>query len=199
MTPERLRELYGDVPETSQKKVIDHIDEHVRQFLAACPFIVLATSNGASLDLSPKGDPKGFLAVENSKTLILPDRPGNNRLDGMLNILTHPHVALLLLIPTVRETVRIQGRAEIIDDEDVTQRYAHNGRAPKTVMRIQVEKVMTHCGKSALRAGLWEPDTWPQERPVANQSEMLRDHTQMDIQVLSDTKVEERYRDALEK
>lgn len=197
MTPERLRELYGDVPEASAKKVIDHIDDHVRQFLAACPYIVLATSNGRSLDVSPKGDPAGFLAVENEKTLILPDRPGNNRLDGMLNILINPKVALLLLIPTVRETMRIKGTAEIHDDVELTQRYARNGRTPKTVLRIHVDKVMTHCGKSALRAGLWKPESWPAARPVANQSEMLRDHTQLDMEILTDTEIEQRYRDAL--
>ncbi|MEM6609307.1 MAG: MSMEG_1061 family FMN-dependent PPOX-type flavoprotein [Pseudomonadota bacterium] len=197
MTEDRLRELYGDAQASAQKKVIDHIDVHVRRFLEACPFAVLATSDGDSLDLSPKGDPPGFIVVEDTKTIVVPDRPGNNRLDGMLNILSHPRVALLLLIPTVRETVRINGTAKIVDDEDVTARHALNGRVPKTVLRIHVEEVMTHCGKSALRSGLWDPNSWPTERPVANQSEILRDHTMLDMEILSDAEIEKRYRSML--
>jgi len=115
----------------------------------------------------------------------------------MLNILAYPEVALLLIIPTVREILRIKGHAEILNDEALTRQYAQNGRSPKTVLRIHVREVMTHCGKSALRAGLWNPDTWPEERPVANQTEMLRDHTQMNVDILTDADSEKRYRDAL--
>ena len=198
MTPERLYELYGDAhPPAAAHKVIDHIDAHARQFLSACPFAVLATTNGTSLDASPKGDHAGFIAVEDERHLVIPDRPGNNRLDGMLNILAHPKVALILFIPGVRESMRINGRAEISDDPELCARHALNGRVPKTVLRITVEEVMSHCGKAAMRAGIWDPSTWPRERPIANLSEIVRDHSGMDIEILNETEIERRYREHL--
>lgn len=198
VTPERLHELYGDAhPPAAAHKVIDHLDGHARQFIAACPFAVLATSNGKTMDASPKGDHPGFIVVEDDKHLVVPDRPGNNRLDGMLNILAHPGVALILFIPGVRESMRINGRAEIHDDEALCASHALRGRVPKTVLRITVEEVMSHCGKAAMRAGLWDPSTWPQERPVASLSQIVRDHSGMNIEVLSETEIERRYREQL--
>jgi PPOX class probable FMN-dependent enzyme len=198
MTPERLHDLYGDAhPPAAAHKVIDHLDRHARQFIAACPFAVLATSNGVTMDASPKGDHPGFIAVEDDKHLILPDRPGNNRLDGMLNILSHPRVALLLLIPSVRESMRINGTAAIIDDEELCARHALRGRVPKTVLRIAVEEVMSHCGKAAMRAGLWDPASWPEERPVANLSQIVRDHSGLDVEVVDEAEIERRYRKQL--
>lgn len=195
MTPERLYELYGEAhPPAAAHKVIDHLDVHARQFIAACPFAVLATSNGVTMDASPKGDHPGFIAVEDDKHLVIPDRPGNNRLDGMLNILSHPRVALLLVIPSVRELMRINGTATIVDDEALCAQHALRGRTPRTVLRIFVEEVMSHCGKAVMRAGLWEPETWPKERPVANLSRIVRDHSGLDIEVVDETEMERRYR-----
>ena len=181
MTPDRLRELYGTASPRAAAKVIDHIDDHVRAFIAASPFAVLATTDGTSLDISPKGDPAGFVAVEDAHHLILPDRPGNNRLDGLMNILANPAVTLLFLIPTVAETMRVVGTASIHDDADLCERYAMNGRAPKTVTRIRVAEVFSHCGKAPIRAGLWKPETWPAERPVATLGQMVKDHAKMDM------------------
>lgn len=198
MTPERLYELYGDAhPPAAAHKVIDHLDKHARQFLAACPFAVLATSNGISLDASPKGDQPGFIHIEDDKHIIIPDRPGNNRLDGMLNILNHPKIALLLMIPNVRETMRINGAATIIDDPEICARHALRDRVPKTVLRIEVREVFSHCGKAVMRAGLWEPSSWPSERPIANLSQIVKDHSGMDIEILTETEIERRYREQL--
>lgn len=198
ITPERLYELYGDAhPPAAAHKVIDRVDRHAREFLAACPFAVLATSNGISIDASPKGDHPGFIKVEDEQHIVIPDRPGNNRLDGMLNILSHPKIALLLIIPNVRETMRINGSAEIIDNPEVCAKHALNGRVPKTVLRISVEEVFSHCGKATMRAGLWEPSKWPDERPIAVLSQIVKDHSGMDIQVLSETEMEKRYREQL--
>jgi hypothetical protein len=194
MTAERLKELYGEAhPPAAANKVIDHIDKHARQFIEACTFAVLATSNGNSIDASPKGDHAGFIAIEDEKHLVLPDRPGNNRLDGMLNILSHPKVGLLLFIPGVRESMRINGEAEIIDDPDICSSHALNGRTPKTVLRITVAEVMSHCGKAAMRAGLWTPETWPKVRPIANLSEIVRDHSGLNIEVLDEAGIEKEY------
>jgi PPOX class probable FMN-dependent enzyme len=176
MTRERLRALYGDPSPRAAAKVIDRLDAHCRAFIAQSTFMVLATSDGRGLDVSPKGDPAGFVRVEDDRRLIVPDRPGNNRLDGMMNILDNPQVALLFLIPTVAETLRINGRAEISEDPVLCDACAINGRSPRTVLRIEVREAFLHCGKAPLRAGLWKQDTWPAARPVATLNEIVRDH-----------------------
>lgn len=181
MTPERLRALYGSPSERAARKVIDHIDGHCRDFIGASTFLVLATTDGATLDVSPKGDPAGFVEIEDAKHLRLPDRPGNNRIDGLMNLLANPQVAMIFLIPTVAETLRVNGTAEITEDPAVTGRFEMQGRVPKTVTRIRVREVFTHCGKAPLRGGLWAPETWPKARPVATLGQMVKDHAGLDM------------------
>lgn len=181
MTEEKLRGLYGPPSPRAAAKEIDHLDAHCRAFIAAAPFLCLATSDGRALDVSPKGDPAGFVEVEDDSHLLIPDRPGNNRIDGLLNILRHPQVALLFLIPRVDETLRVNGTAEILDDPALCGRFAVKGRAPKTVLRIRAETVFLHCGKAPLRAGLWMPETWPGTRPVATLGQMIRDHAGVEM------------------
>ena len=197
MTPERLREIYGAVHERAAAKVIAEFDTHCRSFIAQSSFLVMATSDGQTLDISPKGDPAGFVTVESDTTLLLPDRPGNNRIDSLMNILAHPKVALLFLIPTVDETLRVNGTAEISEDPALCDQFQVNGRSPKTVVRITADEIYTHCGKAPLRAGLWKPDTWPSDRPVPTLLEMLRDHTQMPQKNTDQSAVDALYRDTL--
>ena len=193
MTEARLRELYGEATPRAAAKVIRTLDRHCREFIANSPFLVIATSDGETLDASPKGDPAGFVIVEDDTHLLLPDQPGNNRIDGMLNILRNPKVALLFLIPSVNETLRINGHATIHDDPELCERGALNGRAPKTVMRIAVEEIFVHCGKAPLRAGLWKPESWPASRPVATLNEIVRDHAQMEVGATDQAAVDEMY------
>ncbi len=190
MTPEKLRAIYGDVMPLAAAKEIDVFDSHCRQFIANCTFLLIATSNGKNLDLSPKGDPAGFVAVESDTTLLIPDRPGNNRLDGLMNILLCPQVALLFLIPSVDETLRVNGHAEIIDDHAICQQFEVRGKAPKTVTRVTAEQIFTHCGKAPLRGGLWKPETWSSKRPVATLLEMVRDHAEMPVDSTDQTAVD---------
>lgn len=197
MTPEKLRALYGSPSAIPSTKEIAAFDSHCRQFIASSTFLILATSDGQNLDVSPKGDPAGFVAVESDTTLLIPDRPGNNRIDGLMNILAHPKVALLFLIPSVDETLRVNGFAEILDDPAICARFAVNGRSPKTVLRVTAEQIFTHCGKASLRAGLWQPDTWPAKRPVGTLYEMLRDHTEAEMPATSQDSVDARYRETL--
>jgi PPOX class probable FMN-dependent enzyme len=198
MTPEKLREIYGDVSPLAAAKVISTFDTHCRQFIAHSTFLVLATSDGTNLDVSPKGDPAGFVTVESDKTLLLPDRPGNNRIDGLLNILAHPKVALIFMIPTVGETLRVNGTAEISDEDSLCDQFEVNGRRPKTVLRVTADEIFTHCGKAPMRAGFWKPETWPQDRPVPTLLEMLRDHTERDVGTTTDDAfIEARYRETL--
>lgn len=197
MTPEKLRELYGEVHQRAAAKVITSFDAHCRQFIEHSTFLVLATSDGHNLDISPKGDPAGFVTVESDTTLLLPDRPGNNRIDSLMNILAHPKVALLFLIPTVDETLRVNGTADIVDDPALCDQFQVNGRSPKTVLRITADEIYTHCGKAPMRSDLWRPETWPSERPVATLLEILRDHTAIPDEKTGQDVVEKLYRDTL--
>ena len=197
MTPEKLREIYGTPSPHADAKVITTFDTHCRQFIDHATFLVLATSDGTNLDVSPKGDPAGFVTVESDTTLLIPDRPGNNRIDGLLNILAHPQVALIFMIPSVDETLRVNGTAEISDDPALREQFQIKGRSPKTVLRITAQEIFTHCGKAPLRSGLWHPDTWPSERPVPSLYEMVRDHSELAVESTEQSYAEMRYRKTL--
>jgi PPOX class probable FMN-dependent enzyme len=174
--PAELRALYGDTHPRAAKKVIDRLDGHCRAFIAASPFVLIATSDGSRVDVSPKGDPAGSAVVEDERHLLIADRPGNNRIDGLLNVLKHPWVGTIFLIPGVRETLRVNGRATVHAEPELLDRCSMNGRRPITVLRIEVEEVFLHCAKALLRSRLWEPASWPAERPVPVMSDMIRDH-----------------------
>ncbi len=197
ITEERLREIYGDVNPRAAAKVIHSLDHHCRAFIANSTFLALATSNGEGLDVSPKGDPAGFVFIEDDNHLLIPDRPGNNRLDGMLNILKNPGVALLFMIPSVNETLRINGTATIHDDPALCDPCAIKDRRPKTVLRISIDEIFSHCGKAPLRAGLWKTDTWPQARPVATLNELIRDHAEVHVDSIEQSAVDEAYQKTL--
>jgi hypothetical protein len=192
-TETRLREIYGPPIPRSAAKVIGHLDGHCRAFIAASPFVLVATSNGSRLDVSPKGDRPGFVVVEDDRHLLIPDWPGNSRIDGMRNILAHAHVGLIFLIPAVRETLRINGTATIHDDPELLERCSLKGRLPLTVLRITVEEVFLHCAKALLRSKLWQPETWPEVRPVATMSEIMRDHSGIRDPTESDADMTARY------
>lgn len=196
MTEARLREIYGPPSDRAAAKEIDRFDRHCREFIAASPFLVLATTDGQTLDVSPKGDPAGFVAVEDDRHLLIPDRRGNNRLDGMVNLLRNPQVALIFLIPTVDETLRVNGTAEISEDTALRDRFSIRGQAPRTVLRIKADQIFTHCGKALLRAGLWRAATWPGARPVGTLGEMVRDHSGMTV-ATDQVEVDRLYRETL--
>jgi len=176
VSEEILRELYGEVSSVAAVKTISYLDENCLTFIDNSSFCVVATSDGFNLDVSPKGDPAGFIKVLDDKTLVIPDRPGNNRIDGLLNLLKHPKIGLLFLIPTVDETLRINGSAEIIIDSNFCKDFSLKGIAPKTVTKITVDEAFLHCGKAPMRAGLWDPKTWLNTRPVPNLYEMVKGH-----------------------
>jgi len=173
---EILRELYGEVSSVAADKTINYLDENCLTFIDNSTFCIVATSDGFNLDVSPKGDPAGFIKVLDDKTLVIPDRPGNNRIDGLLNLLKHPKIGLLFLIPAVDETLRINGSAEIVIDSNFCKDFSLKGKAPKTVTKITVDEAFLHCGKALMRAGLWNPKTWLNNRPVPNLYEMVKGH-----------------------
>lgn len=154
-----LARLYGTSPEAATRKEVDHVHPHYRALIEAAPFVVLATSGPGGLDASPRGDPAGFVVVENEKTLLLPDRRGNNRVDSLANILTDPRVALLFLIPGIGETLRVNGRADISIDPALLSRFAVGGREPRSVLVVHVQTVYFQCSRAIARSRLWEPGT----------------------------------------
>lgn len=156
-TTEELEQIYGVPAQPSVIKVVDHIHAAYRPFIEMSPFVALATCGLSGLDVSPRGDPAGFIHIEDEKTLLLPDRRGNNRIDSLKNILNDPRVALLFLIPGIGETLRVNGEAEISIEPDLLARFAVNGNKPRTVLRIKVESVFFQCSRAIIRAQLWDP------------------------------------------
>lgn len=154
-----LASLYGEVSQGARIKETDHLTEPYRAMIAAAPFAILATQGPLGPDLSPRGEAPGFVSVEDARRLLLPDRPGNNRLDSLRNILADPRVALLFLIPGIGETLRVMGRARIRADDGLRQRFAVNGRLPATVLEISVERAFVHCAKALVRSRLWDPQS----------------------------------------
>ena len=177
MSPEKLRSLYGSPSQRAVEKILPYLDNHCTQFIKNSSFLILGTTNEKSIDLSPKGDPKGFVKVIDKKILEIPDRPGNNRIDGLLNISINPKVALLFFITNVTETLRIQGTAEIISDKIVLDNHKIKNRLPKTVTRITIDTVGFHCGKALIRSELWQPEKWAKDRPIESLYNIIEDQT----------------------
>jgi uncharacterized protein len=155
-TADELATHYGRPTERVLKKELDHVDALGRRFIAASPFLVLATSGKGGLDCSPKGDQPGFVQVEEDGcTLLIPDRRGNNRLDGLKNIVEDPRVGLIFFIPGANETYRVNGRAHISADPSLRRRLAVDGKEPATVIVVAVEQAFQHCPKALVRSDLW--------------------------------------------
>jgi hypothetical protein len=153
-----LEKLYGPPVAPSIAKEVDYIHPIYRRFIELAPFVVLATAGHAGLDASPRGDKPGIVVVEDDKTLLIPDRPGNNRFDSLRNILEDPRVALFFLVPGIGETMRVNGRATISVDPDLLARFAVNEKKPRAVIVVRVETAFFQCSKAVVRADLWNPD-----------------------------------------
>jgi len=155
-TADELATHYARPLERVLKKELDHVDRTGRAFIAASPFLVLATGSKAGLDCSPKGDQPGFVQVaDDGRTLLIPDRRGNNRLDGLKNIVEDPRVGLIFFVPGANETYRVNGRARISADPSLRRRFAVNGKEPATVIVVAVEQAFQHCPKALVRSDLW--------------------------------------------
>ncbi len=154
-----LRSVYRPPAPRAAQKVLDHLDVHSRNFIAMSPLCVLSSSNAdGQADASPRGDPPGFVHVVDDKTLLLPDRPGNNQVDSLQNIVMNPGVGLLFLVPGMNETLRVKGKAEITTDPDLLTPLAVSRRAPVSALKITVEEVFLHCGRALIRSRIWDPD-----------------------------------------
>jgi len=160
-TEEDLRRLLGEPLPHVASKDRRLLDEHDRQWIAASPFCLVATSGpDGTCDVSPKGDPAGFALVLDDTTVAIPERPGNRRADGFRNVLGNPHVGLLFVIPGRPDTLRLNGRATLVSDAPFFDRMTVRGHRPVLAMIVEVEQVFFHCSKAFLRSALWEPQTW---------------------------------------
>jgi hypothetical protein len=172
-TVSELEALYGEINQGSLLKETDRVVPEYRAFIEAAPFVALATRGPEGLDCSPRGDGPGFVRVQDEKTLLLPDRRGNNRIDSLRNIVRDPGVALLFLIPGIGETLRVNGRATISVDPDLLEGFSVDGKAPKSVIAIAVEAVYFQCARAILRSQLWNPDKHVARASLPSAGQML--------------------------
>jgi uncharacterized protein len=156
-TLSELEAVYGEINKGSLVKETDRVVPEYQAFIEAAPFVALATRGPEGLDCSPRGDGPGFVRVQDAKSLLLPDRRGNNRIDSLRNIVRDPSVALLFLIPGIGETLRVNGRARISVEPSLLESFAIDGKAPKSVITITVEAVYFQCARAILRSELWNP------------------------------------------
>lgn len=156
-TLDQLEALYGRPNEASTVKETDHLTPHYRALLSASPFAILATSGPEGLDCSPRGDARGFVRVQDERTLLLPDRRGNNRVDSLRNIVRDPRVALLFLIPGAGNTLRVNGRAHLSTDEDLLRPFEVDAKLPRSVIVVRVDAVYFQCARAIVRSELWNP------------------------------------------
>jgi PPOX class probable FMN-dependent enzyme len=177
-TMAQLEALYPDAPMPgSQIKETDRITKAYRALIEAAPFFALATCGAEGLDCSPRGDPAGFVRVVDEKTLVIPDRAGNNRIDSMRNIVRDPRVALLFLIPGVTESIRVVGHAAISADPALTQSFVMNGKVPRSVLVVTVESVFYQCSKALIRSKLWDPATRVERKSLPTTGMILAELT----------------------
>jgi len=175
VTSEReLRAMLGQPSERAILKEQAVLDEHSRAFIARSPFLLLATSNAdGQCDVSPKGDVPGFVHVLDDKHLVVPDRPGNKRFDGMKNLLENPHVGLIFLVPGREETLRVNGRACIVRDAELLERMAVNGKRPALGIGVEVEECFLHCAKAFRRSGLWQKESWAEPETLPSMGRVM--------------------------
>ena len=190
-----LRTLYPPAKERSLKKQIGHLDRHCLRFVGLSPFVILASGNKEGhFDASPRGGEPGFVKAPDSATLLIPDAPGNNRLDTLENILGTGRVGLLFLIPGVDETLRVNGKARLIDDAGVLLRFRNEKRTPKLVIEVKVENVYLHCAKALMRSNLWDPASRVERSMLPTMGQMLNDQTGIQAPAETREQMVERYK-----
>jgi hypothetical protein len=174
-TVEALRAVVGANIPGLELKVQDHLDEFARDFIARAPFLVLSTADAEGRqDASPKGDGPGFVLLEDERTLVIPDRPGNKLVFGLQNILANPHVGLLFLIPGTNETLRVAGRAELTRAPALLERLSARGKPAVLAIRVHVDECFFHCAKAFIRSELWKPERWPERLRISFGRMMVR-------------------------
>ena len=198
-TEDGLRELYPTQSKIVELKCLPAIDHHIARFISLSPFLVIGSSDPETgTDVSPRGDAPGFVQVVDANTVMIPDRPGNNRLDTLSNIIANPEVGLVFFIPGVEETARVNGRAEIITDEAKLTAFAVNGKPPRAAIVIDVREAYLHCAKALKRSKLWEDDYRIERDELPTLGKMVSDQINGEISVEdAEVGVETSYRDRM--
>ena len=198
-TREQLRAVLGEPSPRVLSKVIDHIDVHCRGFIARSPFLLLATADGqGKVDVSPKGDPAGFVQVLDDHTLAIPERLGNRLADSFLNMLERPQVGLLFMIPGKSETLRAGGTARIVQDDWLLEKMAVRDKKPQLATVVTVQRMFFHCAKCVMRSDLWRPEGWPYLEGVPTLAQVIIDHARLSDSVEQvQAGLDESYRDRL--
>ena len=202
-TEAELRAILGSAAGLSVQKSRPGLDKYSRQFIAMSPFLVLSTANASGkADVTPRGDPPGFVHVIDDKTFVIPDRPGNNRLDTMVNIIENPNVACLFFIPGFEDTLRVAGRAKITDDAELLKPCTVNGKLPKAGVLVSIDEVFLHCAKALKRSKLWQDDYRRDRSLMPSIARMILEQTgdaKIDetMAAEADASVEENYRTGL--
>jgi PPOX class probable FMN-dependent enzyme len=174
----QLAALYGDPGEASIRKEVSYLHPAYRPLVEAAPFAALATVGPEGLDVSPRGDPAGFIHIEDEHTLLLPDRRGNNRIDSLRNLIADPHCALLFLVPGMNETLRINGRGTISVEPALCARFAIDGKPARSVLVIRIDTVFFQCARALLRSRLWQPTSWRERSSLPSTGALLQALTQ---------------------
>jgi PPOX class probable FMN-dependent enzyme len=174
-----LRECYPEPLERAVLKTQRALDAHMKRFIALSPFLCLGSSSQDGADVTPRGDQPGFVHVLDDTTLLIPDWPGNNRLDTLMNIEANPQVGLLFLIPGFNESLRVNGTAEVSRDPALIERWTVNGKHPRSVLRVTVREAFLHCGKAIIRSKLWDESSRVDRSALPPYGQMLKD--QIDV------------------
>ncbi len=172
---QELRTFYGSPNFRAARKQMDKLDKHCRHFISLSPFLVLATAGEKGTDASPRGDAPGFVAVVDDHTLIIPDRPGNNRVDSMTNIMENPNVGLLFMVPGIKETLRVNGKASVTAEPPLLEPMSARGKVPRSGLVIKVEEVYLHCAKALIRSKLWDPETQVERSAFPTLGQIFKD------------------------
>ncbi|HEY5624146.1 MAG TPA: MSMEG_1061 family FMN-dependent PPOX-type flavoprotein [Gammaproteobacteria bacterium] len=179
---DEIRDIIGEPLPPIAEKVIDRLDDVCRSFIERSPFAVIASADGRGApDISPKGDPNGFVRVLDEKHLAIPDRPGNRRADTFQNLLENPQIAIIFIIPGKGETLRVRGEARIVRDEALRVGMAVNNRVPEFAIVVHVAQALMHCPKAFVRSKLWQPEAWPEHSDIATIAEATVAHARLDI------------------
>ena len=194
-TPEQLARIIPDPSPRAAAKIRDRLDEQGLAFIARSPFLLIGTEGPDGIELSPKGDRPGFVEIVDERTLLIPERPGNQLKMGLRNLLANGRISLLFLCPPTNDTVRITGRATLIDDADICGRHAMGGKPALLMMRVEIERAFFHCARPILRAGLWKPETWGDPMKISYGRIYAEALGNPDIVEMFDTITEERNQD----
>lgn len=193
---EELRAMIGEPSELVNKKVNSYLDKHCETFISKSPFLTIATADASgNCDVSPRGDEAGFVYILNERQLLIPERPGNKRMDSFTNILENRNIGILFMIPGLGETLRVNGRASIVKDLTLLEKMKARGKTPHLAIGVDVEECFIHCAKAFKRSGLWDPITWLGKNEQPEPAQILLAHSKLKDMSLEEMKerLEESY------